>query len=146
MTDTQKQVEMYAMEARPKFRSWQSCEQFLCRISFLTCHFYRPHTKLREGNVFTPVCMSFCSQGGTCVTCIAGGACMASGGMNGRRHVWQGVCMMGGACVGGGMHSMGTCTVGACMSEGMHAGGTATQVDGTHPTGMHSCDEILIKN
>ena len=26
-------------------------------------HLYRPQTKLREGNVFTPVCRSFCSQG-----------------------------------------------------------------------------------
>ena len=27
-------------------------------------HFYRPQTKLRKGNVFTPVCQSFCSHGG----------------------------------------------------------------------------------
>ena len=27
-------------------------------------HLYRPQTKLWEGNVFTPVCRSFCSQGG----------------------------------------------------------------------------------
>ena len=26
---------------------------------------YSPQTKLREGNVFTPVCQSFCSQGGS---------------------------------------------------------------------------------
>ena len=25
---------------------------------------YRPQTKLRKGNVFTPVCQSFCSRGG----------------------------------------------------------------------------------
>ena len=131
MADTQKQVEMYAMEARPKFRSWQSCEQFLCRISFLTCHFYRPHTKLPEGNVFTPVCMSFCSQGGR-VACIAGGhawqvgACMA-GGMCGRGCAWWGR-----ACVAGGMHSMGTCTVGACV-----AGGCACRRD-SHSSGRYT--------
>ena len=28
-----------------------------------SCTFYRPQTKLRKGNVFTPVCQSFCSQG-----------------------------------------------------------------------------------
>ena len=28
--------------------------------------FYRSQTKLRKGNVFTPVCQSFCSQGGVC--------------------------------------------------------------------------------
>ena len=38
-------------------------------------------------------------------------------------HVWQGVCMAG------GMHGRM-----ACMAEEM-----ATAVDGTHPTGMHSC-------
>ena len=26
-------------------------------------NFYRPQTKLRKGNVFTPVCQSFCSRG-----------------------------------------------------------------------------------
>ena len=30
------------------------------RIKF----YYRPQTKLRKGNVFTPVCQSFCSGGG----------------------------------------------------------------------------------
>ena len=29
---------------------------------------YRPQTKLRKGNVFTPVCQSFCSQGKGCVS------------------------------------------------------------------------------
>ena len=33
--------------------------------------FYRPQTKLRKGNVFTPVCQSFCSQGG----CLCPSAC-----------------------------------------------------------------------
>ena len=27
-------------------------------------NYYRPQTKLQEGNVFTPVCHSFCSKGG----------------------------------------------------------------------------------
>ena len=33
---------------------------------FLLVGFYRPQTKLRKGNVFTPVCQSFCLQGGVC--------------------------------------------------------------------------------
>ena len=33
---------------------------------------YRPQTKLREGNVFTPVCQSFCSQGGCLPQCMLG--------------------------------------------------------------------------
>ena len=28
------------------------------------CHYYRPQTKLRKGNVFTSVCQEFCPQGG----------------------------------------------------------------------------------
>ena len=33
---------------------------------------YRPQTKLREGNVFTPVCRSFCSQGMGCIPACNG--------------------------------------------------------------------------
>ena len=33
---------------------------------FLLVGFYRPQTKLRKGNVFTPVCQSFCLQRGVC--------------------------------------------------------------------------------
>ena len=52
------------------------------------------------------------------------GACMAGG------HVWGGMCGRGSMCGGGGWQ--GACV--ACV-----AGETATAVDGTHPTGMHSC-------
>ena len=40
----------------------------LC-ISYIYC----PKTKLREGNVFTPVCQSFCSRGG-CLPLVGGGS------------------------------------------------------------------------
>ena len=56
------------------------------------------------------------------------GACMA-GGVHGGGHMWQGGIRGRGACVAGGM-----CGRGACV-----AGETATEADGTHPTGMHSC-------
>ena len=46
-----------------------------------------------------------------------------AGGMHGRGCAWQG------ACMAGGMHGRGVCV----------AGEMATAVDGTHPTGMHSC-------
>ena len=37
----------------------------------LSCLFlYHPPTKLREGIVFSRVCLSFCSQGGECLCCI----------------------------------------------------------------------------
>ena len=53
--------------------------------SIKTSIYYRPQTKLREGNVFTPVCQSFCSRGGG--GCMAGYVC---GG---------GACMVGGGCM-----------------------------------------------
>ena len=34
--------------------------------------YYRPQTKLRKGNVFTPFCQSFCSQGGVPASVYAG--------------------------------------------------------------------------
>ena len=64
------------------------------------------------------------------------GACMVKRGVCGKGgHAWQGgmcggACVAGGACVVGGWQ--GACV--ACV-----AGETATAVDGTHPTGMHSC-------
>ena len=65
------------------------------------------------------------------------------GGMHGRGqggHAWQGVCEVGVCMVGGGVHGRGQ---GACMSgRGVRAGETATEADGTHPTGMHSCFNI----
>ena len=50
------------------------------------------------------------------------------------------------------MHGMGVCmaTGWACMAgghvwqEACMAGETATAMDGTHPTGMHSCSNIII--
>ena len=62
------------------------------------------------------------------------------GGMHGRGHAWQGACMAGGMCGRGcvwqgGVHGQGTCVTGEM----------ATAVDGTHPTGMHSCFYIKFK-
>ena len=37
---------------------------FVTLTTTTTVSFYRPQTKLRKGNVFTPVCQSFCSWGG----------------------------------------------------------------------------------
>ena len=50
--------------------------------------FLPPATKLRQGNVFTPVCQSFCSQGGLCLS------------MHHRPHD-QGVSLSGGSLSGG---------------------------------------------
>ena len=65
-------------------------------------------TKLRQGNIFTPVCQSFCSQGGACMAgvCMAGGMCVVGG------HAWQG------ACVAGDVHGRGHAYQGLCMAWG----------------------------
>ena len=106
-----------------------------------------------QGNVFTPVCHSFCSEGdargeGGYVWWRVG--VYGEGGMHGKGSVhgeW-GVHGKGGACVVKGvcMANGGMCgkvevcmAKGACMSRGVCAGETATQVAGTHPTGMHPC-------
>ena len=49
---------------------------------------------------------------------MAKGACVVKGGVHGE----------------GGMHGRGACMVEVCMVRE-----TATEADGTHPTGMHSC-------
>ena len=76
--------------------------------------FLSPATKLRQDNIFTPVCQSFCSQG----QCVAGGV-HGKGDVHGKRdvqgrgHVWQ----------EGGMHGRGWGCAWwkACMVLGGHA-------------------------
>ena len=79
--------------------------------------------------------------------CMPGwGACMAGCVCVTRGHAWQ-------RGVHGGMHVRGHVDGGACMAgdhvwqwecvaRGMHVGETATEVGGTHPTGMHSCYQL----
>ena len=61
----------------------------------------RPQTKLRKGNVFTPVCDS-----------VHGGGGMRGGG---------GACVARGACMVGGMHGKGACIAGDVHGRGGHA-------------------------
>ena len=75
--------------------------------------------------------------------CVAGG-CVWQGGMHGGR-----VHGRGGMC-GRGVCGRGHTWQGACMAGGVHGGGlacmagkTAIVADSTHPTGMHSCLELL---
>ena len=78
------------------------------------------------------------------------GVCMAGGvhgrGLHGGRHVWQGACVAGGMH-GRYVHSGGHAWQGVCEG-GVHGGEGAYVADttrygqwagGTHPTGMHSC-------
>ena len=60
-------------------------------------------------------------------------ACTVRGVHDGG-HAWQGVCMAGGVHGRGHVwHGGGVCGRGVCAEE------MATEVGGTHPTGMHSC-------
>ena len=110
--------------------------------------YYRPQTKLLEGNVFTPVCQSFCSHGG--VHGEGAGASMVKTGTWQRRDVCgKGRCAcQKGACVAKGEHVWQRGDMygrGGCMAEsmhgngGLHVGGMATEVGSTHPTGTHYC-------
>ena len=55
-------------------------------------HFYRPQTKLREGDVFTPVCDSaYMGEGmhGEGGTCMVRGCVRGEGGVHGEgEHAW----------------------------------------------------------
>ena len=98
---------------------------------------YRPQTKLREGNVFTPVCRSFCSAGG-----LSG---------SGPRGMWlwiQGMCLWVWGCTPPShaplfTHPLDTHSPGHTpvldtprLSPSPHYG---QQTSGIHPTGMLSC-------
>ena len=91
---------------------------------------YRPQTKLRKGNVFTPVCQSFCSQGSTPVHA---GICHPQG-----RHLpwaapWQ--------TPPWADTPRQTTPWAQPPGETPHKQ-TATAADGTYPTGMHSCFKV----
>ena len=79
--------------------------------------------------MFSQVCVNYSVHREGCAwqgVCVARGACM----------VWEGMCMTGGGTAWqGGMH--GRWGEGSCM-----AGEMATAVDGTHPTGRHSCFNV----
>ena len=109
--------------------------------------YYRPQQQLLKGSVFAPVCQSFCSGGvngrgcawqGSVCAWQGEGVCMTGGQLWRRGHVWQGD--MHGRGVHGGWKDVwqGVCVVGeACM-----AGGVCGRRDGhcsrQYLTGMHS--------
>ena len=82
---------------------------------------YRPQTKLRKGNVFTPVCQSFCSRGGGISACTGQTPPRADTPAPGQTPP---------------------------TPPGRHPPGrqppAATTADGTHSTGMHSCSYYFI--
>ena len=93
-----------------------------------------PATKLRQGNVFTPVCDSV--HGGSSVQ---RGLCperSLSGGLCPGVSVQGGLCPDEDLCPGGGLSVQGRfCPAGGSLSrrQAVHL-----RAGGTHPTGMHS--------
>ena len=88
-----------------------------------------------QGYVFTPVCQSFCSQGG---------------GLHPEGSAYRGVQHPAGICIQGGLHPGGLHRGGGDLHPGGGVGQTPSdttgygqRAGGTHPTGMHSCSLFL---
>ena len=106
--------------------------------------YYRPQTKLREGNVFTGVCDSVYRRrclfrGGACSGVPAPGGVPARGGCL----LWGGLLQGGlpGGLLWGGLLPGGCLLPGGGVWSGGVPGGdppTAAAAGGAHPTGMHS--------
>ena len=104
-----------------KAHSWGAKAE--AKIVFDVCRFYRPETKLWEGNVFTGVCQSFCSLGGSAIPCLRPDTPPRT-----RHPLWS------------------RAPLGRNMGPDKKWHHTpwydlvvATKTGGTHPTGMHSC-------
>ena len=119
-------------------------DKYLILIFPTNCYIYRPQAKFRKGNVFTPVCQSFCSWGA--VVCLR--ACWDTHPM-GRHPTGQTPPRQ----TPPGRHPLGrhlgrhpldrhpwADAPGQTPPSPVHADiDMATAADGTHPTGMHSC-------
>ena len=82
----------------------------------MSFNFYRPQRSCGQGNIFTPVCHSFCSQGGGCLP----------------------QCMLGYDPPGADT-PLGADTPRSRPPPGKYASANGLRAAGTHPTWMHSC-------
>ena len=94
---------------RWRLRPTRSYTQHTDIVLFRFCFYYRPQTKLRKGNVFTPVCDS------------------VHGGRGVRLKTTP------------GQTPPGQTPARQTTPYADPSSKTAIAVDGTHPTGMHSC-------
>ena len=107
-------------------------------------NFYYPQTKLREGNVFTPVCQSFCSQGGG-ESAQPPYADLGIGQTPWMQTPWQTLGGLGRPPLDGeppgGPHPLSRPHPGCRppMDETSPPPGIRQQAGGTHPTGMYTC-------
>ena len=100
------------------YSKYHALQSLLHRATLRKLIYYRPQTKLGQGNIFRSMCQEFCTQGGGCGrggmcgrgVCMAEGACMAGGcAWQGEGHAWRGgACMAGWVCDGGCMCGGGT--------------------------------------
>ena len=117
--------------------------------SHFSCHCYRP------GNVFTPVCQSFCSQGDGCLPLVRGCLPHPTHPLGrprlgrlplGYTHTLPSACCdthLPVQCMLGYTHPLPS----ACWDTHPHAQcmlGYSQQAGRTHPTGMHSCCCFLL--
>ena len=112
---------------------------FITTKTELTDTYLPPATKLRQGNVFTPVCDSVHREGGLCL----GGLCPGPGGS---------LSSGGGLCPGRALSGGGLCPGRSLSRGGLCLGGSlsgrrprrCTVMHGRYaPTGMHSCFTCL---
>ena len=106
-------------------------------IKHILMAYYCPQTKLWKGNVFTPVCQSFCLQGGVCLSACWDIHLPHPLGRHPPGQTSPPGRPLPSACWD--THPLPS----ACWDTPpcpVHAGiDMATAADGTHPTGMHSC-------
>ena len=113
------------------FLNSNSSEKLVLELSCVGSTYLPPATKLRQGYVLTPVCQSFCSQGGGVWHTHTPPGQTPPGqtppGADTHRPVHAGIHTP--SPVHAGIHT----PLVQCML------GYGQQVGGTHPTGMHSC-------
>ena len=135
-TSTSPQIMLPSSSGHWNTYSWQTSSTH--PTGMLSC--YYPLTKLREGNVFTPVCHSV-HMGVVCIP-----ECTWAEGMWWKRGVYPSMHLDRG-CGEGGVAK------GGCEVRGDGKGGRTTpwtqlvmaiKAGGTHPTGMHSCLCVLL--
>ena len=96
-----------------------------------------PATKLRQGNVFTPVCQSFCSQGEGVYLWSRGGVCHTPGQTppSGQTPPGQTAPPPGQTpqCMLGYTHTLAQCMLGYTQPPAQCMLGYSQQAGGTHP-------------
>ena len=128
-------IETQIMKARDRRHHLPWCSLHFS-LMFLRIFVTARKRSLRQGNVLTPVCHS-----------VHRGALPPRRGLPGGLHP-AGVCIQGRVCIQRGSASRGVCIQGAVGQTPppppSNTTGYGHREVGTHPTGMHSCLEIVL--